>query len=100
MNHKKEVTGKIYKNWDDINDKVRKGLNKIRKVKLDKFDINDYIFFISYNNPKFKISQVVHYELDTPENALGKQQCTYLKFRTGDYRYSNVLMMNHILDIF
>ena len=34
MNYKEEITGKIYKNWDDITDKVRKGLNKIRKVKL------------------------------------------------------------------
>ena len=54
MNHKEEETGKIHKNWDDITDKVRKGLNKIRKVKLDKFDINDYPFFINYNIPKYK----------------------------------------------
>jgi hypothetical protein len=88
MNHKEEETGKIYKNWDDITDKVRKGLNKIRKIKLDKFDINDYPFFINYNIPKFKIGQIVHYKLDTPENALGTKQPTS-NFRTGDYRYSN-----------
>ena len=88
MNHIEEKTGKIYKNWDDITDKVRLNLNKIRKVKLDKFDINDYPFFINYNIPKFKIGQVVHYKLDTPENALGNKQPTS-KFRTGDYRYSN-----------
>ena len=85
MNHKEETKGKIYKNWDYISDKVRKDLNKIRKVKLDKFDINDCPFFINYNIPKFKIGQVVY----TPENALGKQQPTS-NFRTGDYRYSNV----------
>jgi hypothetical protein len=45
MNHKEEETGKVYKNWDDITDKIRKGLNKIRKIKLDKFDINDYPFY-------------------------------------------------------
>ena len=54
MNHKEEETGKIHKNWDDITDKVRKGLNKIRKVNLDKFDINHYPFFINYNIPKYK----------------------------------------------
>ena len=88
MNHKEEELGKIYKNWDDIINKVRIGLNKIRKIKLDKFDINDYPFFINYNIPKFKIGQVVHYKLDTPENALGNKQPTS-NFRTGDYRYSN-----------
>ncbi len=71
MNHKEDETGKVYKNWDDIIEKVRKGLNKIRKIKLDKFDINDYPFFINYNIPKFKIGQAVHYNLDSPENALG-----------------------------
>ena len=42
MNHKEKETGKVYKNWDDIIEKVRKGLNKIRKINLDKFNINDY----------------------------------------------------------
>jgi len=89
MNHKEEETGKVYKNWDDIIEKVRKGLIKISKLKLDKFNINDYPFFINYNSPKLKIGQVVHYKLDTPENALGNKQPTS-NFRTGDYRYSNV----------
>ena len=89
MNYKEEETGKVYKNWDDITDKVRKGLNKIRKIKVNKFDINDYPFFVNEHIPKFKIGQVVHYKLDTPENALGKKQPTS-NFRTGDYRYSNV----------
>ena len=83
MNHKEESTGKIYKNWDDITEKVRIGLNKIRKVKLGKFDINDYPFFINYNIPKFKIGQVVHYKLDTPENALGFKQPTWSKKDTA-----------------
>lgn len=87
MNVKEEQTGKLYKNWDDITDEVRKGLNKIRKVKTNKFDINDYPFFKNYNIPKFKIGQTVHYKLDTPENALGHKQPTS-KFRIGDYRYS------------
>ena len=46
MNYKEEITGKIYKNWDDITDEVRLGLNKIRKVKLGRFDINDYPFLL------------------------------------------------------
>jgi hypothetical protein len=32
MNHKEEETGKKYKNWDDIINKVRKGFYKIRKI--------------------------------------------------------------------
>ena len=87
MNAKEEETGILYKNWDDIIDKVRKGFNKIRKVKLDKFDINDYPIFKAFNIPKYKIGQVVHYKLDTPESALGHKQSSS-KFRTGDYRYS------------
>ena len=31
---------------------------------------------------------MVHFKLDTPENALGNKQPTS-NFRTGDYRYSN-----------
>ena len=54
------------------------------------------MFLILVNNPdlvihdipKFKIGQVVHYKLDSPENALGNKQPTS-NFRTGDYRYSN-----------
>ena len=46
MNVKEEQTGKLYKNWDDITDEVRKGLNKIRKVKTNKFDINDFVSII------------------------------------------------------
>lgn len=87
MNSKEEQTGKEYKNWDDITDKVRKGFNKIRNVKTGKFDINDYPVFKAFNTPRFKINQAVHYKLDTPENALGHKQPTS-KFRTGDYRYS------------
>jgi hypothetical protein len=87
MNAKEEQTGKLYKNWDDITDEVRKGLNKLRKKKVGKFDINDYPFFKNYNIPRFKVGQAVHYKLDYPENALGHKQPT-AKFRTGDYRYS------------
>jgi len=89
MNYKEKSTGKIYKNWDDVIDIVRKDLNKIRKIKVGKFDINDYPFFTYTNNPKFKIGEIVHYKLDYPENALGHKQPTSV-FRVGDYRYSAI----------
>jgi len=108
MNHIEEKTGKIYKNWDDIINKVRIGLNKIRRVKLNKFDINDYPFFINHNIPKFKIGQVVHYKLDTPENALGnKQPTSKLELATIGIRMLLqrllkycISMIHHTLDIY
>lgn len=89
MNYKEKTTGKIYKNWDDVIDIIRKDLNKIRKIKVGKFDINDYPFFTYTNNPKFKIGEIVHFKLDYPENALGHKQPTSV-FRVGDYRLSAI----------
>ena len=87
MNHKEETTGKVYREWDDIVNIVRKELNTIRKKNLQPYNINDYSIPNLDKNPKFKVGDIVHYKLDWAENALGHKQPTP-NFRVGDYRYS------------
>ena len=89
MNNKEEATGKVYREWDDIIELVRKELNSIRKKKLKKYNINDYPVPDITTKPKFKTGDIVHYKLDWAENALGNKQPTPF-FRVGDYRYSRV----------
>jgi hypothetical protein len=93
MNMKEEETGKVYKEWTDILNIVRKELNKSRKIKLDKTfnpDKHKNTFSIEKaGEPKFKLGSVVHEKLDWAESALGKKQPTP-NFRVGDYRYSTV----------
>jgi hypothetical protein len=75
MNHVEEEKGKVYKEWTDIIDDVRKDFNKFRKKKLKKYiDPDDYSTFNieKAGEPKYKIGSIVHEKLDWPENALGK----------------------------
>ena len=98
MNEKELETGKVYKEWTDILDLVRKELNKIRKIEVNKdFDISEYPEFNPIKPSKYKIGDVVHQKLDYPENALGHAQPTS-NFRAGDYRYSAIpKMINRVL---
>jgi hypothetical protein len=119
MNQKEIQTKKTYKEWTDVLDIVRTGLNDFRKknvkkqveqaIKKEKVNpysskIEDYPAFnpinkivkdkqgnetILYDIPKFKVGDMVHYKLDYPENALGKKQPT-ANFRVGDYKFSNI----------
>ena len=91
MNEKEKKTKKVYREWTDILPFVRKELNSLRKKDLNKLENNvvrdfDNIFKVK---PKYKIGDVVHEKLDTPENALGHKQPTE-KFRVGDYRFSSI----------
>ena len=91
MNHLEKKTGKVYKQWTDIVDEVRKELNDIRRVKPPYteqtiFEYRDKPVDLS-SKPKFKVGQLVHYQLSYPENALGHKQPTS-QFRVGDYRWS------------
>ena len=93
MNSVEKKTGKIYNEWTDVLEKVRKGLNKIRYVKppyTEKtiFEYKDEPVNMS-KKPKYKVGQLVHYQLSYPENALGHKQPTS-QFRVGDYRWSSV----------
>lgn len=90
MNEKEKTTGRVYREWTDILDFVRKELNKFRKKKLDNTINPDNYPAFDYKlagPPRFKIGQMVHYKLDVPYNALGHKQPTNT-FRVGDYRYS------------
>lgn len=93
MNGKEIQTKKQYNNWDDIVGIVRKDLNEIRTIKLE--PLEDYAKESIQNmpdykpKPLYKVGDVVHYKLDTPQNALGHKQPTE-KFREGDYRWSVV----------
>ena len=115
MNTIEKETGKPFNEWDDIIDKVRDKVNKIRTIKtktrkgyiedivrnLKDYDFekkvqnneneNDYpeVFDVVMKNPKFKVGDLVYVKLDYPENALGHKQDTST-FREGDYRWSQV----------
>jgi hypothetical protein len=91
MNKKEQELGVTYRNWIDITSLVRKELNKIREKKLkDNVDPADYpVFDIQKaGQPKFKVGDLVHYKLDSPQDALGNKQNTK-QFRVGDYRFSH-----------
>ena len=115
MNTIEKETGKPFNEWDDIIDKVRDKVNKIRTIKtktrkgyiedivrnLKDYDFekkvqnneneNDYpdVFDVVMKNPKFTVGDLVYVKLDYPENALGHKQDTST-FREGDYRWSQV----------
>ena len=111
MNKKEIETGKPYKNWTDIVDKIRKDLNKVRKKTLPKHihsyeypvqeDLKKVYVKVKKNGikltevqyeriePKFKIGENVHRYLDYPKNALGKNQPTS-QTREGDYLFDIV----------
>lgn len=92
MNMKEKETGKVYREWTDVVDTIRKDLNEIRKIDITK-DVSEYDEYNPYFNPdkepKFKVGDMVHEKLDHPENALGKKQPTS-NFRVGDVRFSMV----------
>ena len=100
MNAEEEKTGTICKEWTNVIDTVRKGLNDLRRKVMPK-DITkyDYPFVKNYETTivkgktinteiesKFKVGDLVYRKLDEPENALGHKQNTK-KFREGDYRW-------------
>ena len=85
MNMKEEKTGKIFKEWDDIIDTVRKDLNVIRK----KQEQDPYTY--KYSVPdmtiaKYKVGDLVIRRSELPLSALGHKQPT-ANFREGDYRW-------------
>jgi hypothetical protein len=91
MNYKETETGKIYREWTDVIEIVRKELNKIRKKKLNRSLIPPTPTFSieKAGKPKYKIGDIMHERLDWAENALGNKQSTP-NFRVADYRYSSV----------
>lgn len=92
MNMKEKETDKVYREWTDVVDTIRRDLNEIRKIDITK-NVSEYDEYNPYFNPtkkpKFKVGDMVHEKLDHPENALGKKQPTS-NFRVGDVRFSMV----------
>ena len=86
MNQKEEETGKLYKEWDDIVNLVRKELNKIRKKTLKPFNMNDYPVPDLEKAPKFKVGDLVYRRLEKPIDKFGNKYHN-AKFRQGDNRY-------------
>jgi len=85
MNMKEEKSGKPYKEWTDILPMVRTKLNEFRKIPIPANPV--YKMPDLSSNPKFKIGDIVFYQLNYPQDALGNKQPT-ANFRVGDYRWS------------
>ena len=79
--------GKEYSEWTDIVDKVRSGLNKIRKHPKDEDPFSYPFAEVNMSEePKYKIGDMVYHKLERPIDALNKQYASET-FRTGDVRY-------------
>jgi hypothetical protein len=90
MNKVEEETGKTYRKWDDKIDYIREALNEFRKIdnlpsKKELVDVIPSQSFVDIK-PKYKVGDMVFFQLDRPQNALGYTQSTD-NFREGDYRW-------------
>jgi hypothetical protein len=88
MNKKEEETGKVYKEWTDVLDKVRKMLNEFRK-KPEKDPYTTQYAVPTTDKPKYKIGDSVYRISEMARNALNQEQSTP-NFRAGDYRWDRV----------
>ena len=90
MNKIEEETGEVYYKWDDKIDYIREALNEFRIIDdlPSKDDLVDVIPSGNFVNvkAKYKKGDLVFYQLDRPQNALGNTQPTDT-FREGDYRW-------------
>lgn len=85
LQNKTEQSGKDYNEWTDILDKVRIGLNKIKKHPKDKNPYTEPIADINITDPpKYKVGDLVYRRLEKPDND-------NQKFRMGDNRYDTVV---------
>ena len=87
--------GKEYSEWTDIVDKVRSGLNKIRKHPKDEDPFSYPFAEVNMSEePKYKIGDMVYHKLERPIDALNKQYARET-FRTGDVRYDILQYGSH-----
>jgi len=84
MNQVEKDTNKEFKEWNNsgILDIIRKELNDVRRRKDGKIEYKE----IGYDEPKFKVGDLVQYYLNTPQNIRGEE--VRGKFREGDRRWS------------
>jgi Chromo (CHRromatin Organisation MOdifier) domain len=88
MNSVEAKTNKVYKEWDDVIDIVRKDLNEYRK-KPTKNRFTEIYPVPEVVEPKYKVGDLVYYKLNWAESQLGHKQPTP-NFRMGDVRYKTV----------
>jgi len=88
MNSVEAKTNKVYKEWDDVINIVRKDLNEYRK-KPTKNRFTEIYPVPEFVEPKYKVGDLVYYKLDWPESQLGIKQPTP-NFRMGDVRYRTI----------
>ena len=86
LNSKEIETGKVYKQWTDVVDIIRKDLNEIRE-RPDGNPQYDIFTPPTDAKPKFKVGDIVFFKSDRPLNALGQFQPTN-NFREGDFRFN------------
>ena len=84
MNQVEKDTNEEFKEWNNkgILDIIRKELNEARRRKDGKIEYKE----IGYDEPKFKVGDLVQYYLNTPQNIRGEE--VRGKFREGDRRWS------------
>jgi hypothetical protein len=88
MNSIENKTGIVYREWTDVIDKVRSGLNKIRKKEPKAIDHIYPIPDTSKRN-KYEANDMVFRRLDQPRNSLN-EKLNGDKFREGDMKYDVV----------
>jgi len=84
MNQIEKETNEEFKEWNDdtLLGTKRKELNELRKRPDGKIEYKEY----KYQEPKFKVGDLVQYYLNTPQNIRGEE--VRGKFREGDRRWS------------
>ena len=88
MNSVENKTGKVYREWTDVADKIRTGLNKLRKKPAKS---KDHIYPIpdTSTKNKYNAGDMVFRQLDQPRNSLN-EKVSGDNFREGDNRYDIV----------
>ena len=92
MNSIELKTGKIYREWTDIVDKLRIDLNKLRKKDVSNIDLATHKYPVpdtTKSKPKYNVGDFVYRKLDKPKNALNETINSDV-FREGDFRFDPI----------
>ena len=84
------LTNKGHNDWTELLDKLRTGLNDIRKVRKDE-NLETYTpkMINLEHDPKYKVNDLVYRRLEKPLDETG-QKYHNSKFRQGDMRFELV----------
>ena len=92
MNSIELKTGKIYREWTDIVDKLRIDMNKLRKKDVSNIDLATHKYPVpdtTKSKPKYNVGDFVYRKLDKPKNALNETINSDV-FREGDFRFDPI----------